>query len=659
MKHFKLMLSLMLMAMALILASCSGGSAPVNPDIASAQVPDSFGTKLDDGNIVAAYDAVIDPEAGTFTITPTDRVGSYHFPLTQYYPNVLKITAYGWTPNFWADIKLSHPYPGSGISGFDARVIAILPANTGVSFTYPGFVAQGNNKVVLEPDAYTKLFDSLGGTIVGNTNPFKAYFKATDHRIWASTGTTTETQRWQMNLAGFGGALKYKLVVDVSTNYPAAPTPVTDNAKEPVEIKCQVGTGLTPTGGSATVTVALLDWQGQTGTLCGIEAPALFSGLVMLPYTGPGSDPNTYIFSGSITNSKGAAAGTYPVMVAGADTGTQVYTYKEFSAEVKAVTTAKVKSTGFVQKPAEDSFFDVCVQPNTYVYVVADHPATQNVGGGGEAGNARTALRYNTALGNMEVINPGGYGLAAPMPDNWEYTLQFRRMDVSDGGMLINDVGGNTLGTWIVSGTTATVGACCWQYNCGLMSTIADIADYKNTSYGTGVNCYATLNAGCSGLADWNLGFNQVDPVNYSGYNFSAAPLFVDINSVVGMQSLINSLNEVVLYSSATEGKLAIVGDCFTSAGNLVLISSTGAYGREAGNFFGGLDCAIDGNGNILTLENHGGGVYRFQKFDSALTWIYESQWQDTGNPMRMDFDKSNGKLYLLVDSGVHVCTVD
>lgn len=258
--------------------------------------------------------------------------------MTQSYPGVLQITGYGFTPNFWADIKLVHPYPGTGINGYDPRVIAILPANAGVRFIYPVMGVGGNNAVVMEPDGYTGLHDSIGGAIAGNVNPFRAYFKDQPNRVWSGTGATMETQRWQMNLGGFGGPLQFKLVVDVSTNYPNPPQPVIDNAKEPVSLAAIVGAGLTTAGGSADVTVTLLDWQGPS-TIGGVnvEAPGLFSGTVSLAYSTPGPNPNEYVYTGTIANSLLAPAGEYKLLVATWDLATGINIYNEFTANVESI----------------------------------------------------------------------------------------------------------------------------------------------------------------------------------------------------------------------------------------------------------------------------------------------------------------------------------
>ena len=230
---------------------------------------------------------------------------------------------------------MQHPNTGSGIDVFDPRVIAILPANPGVSFNYPTLDAASNNSVILEPDGYTKLHDNIGGAMPGNTNPFMAYFKDQPYRTWSSTGVTDETKRWQMNLAGFGGPLNFILVVDIATQFPDPPTPIEDNALEPVQIEATIGQGLSDIGGTADVTVTLLDWQGRS-TVGGVlvEAPDLIDGVILLSYITEGPNPNEYVYRGSIENVKLAPAGEYKYLVSAWDQGTVIYTYNEFIVNV-------------------------------------------------------------------------------------------------------------------------------------------------------------------------------------------------------------------------------------------------------------------------------------------------------------------------------------
>jgi uncharacterized delta-60 repeat protein len=313
--------------------SCSKARSPVEPGIAEQEDLIAVMEIPFNRTVYAVYDVVIDPIAKTFTVTPIDRSSQYHFPLTQLYPNVLTVTGYGFTPNFWADIKITHPLPNSGIDGFDPRVISILPANTGVRFIYPVLGVGGNNAVILEPDGYTKLFDELGGSMLGNVNPFKAYFKNVDYRRWFSGGTgyQSDTRRWEMDLNGFGGPMQFKLVVDVSTNYPSPPTPVTDNAPEPISIDAQIGRIIKSQEGIADVYVTLLDWQGYS-TISSVKAecPELFDSVKELTYLGEGKNSYEYVYTTEITNEKLAPSGDYRILIAASDQTSGIFIYNEF-----------------------------------------------------------------------------------------------------------------------------------------------------------------------------------------------------------------------------------------------------------------------------------------------------------------------------------------
>ncbi len=320
--------------LALTLNACSKAKSPVEPVIddaldSSQDTPVSFSADTENRSVLAVYNAVVDPVNKTFTVEPANRSAEYHYPLTQLYPDVLQITGYGWTPNFWADIKLTHPFPGSGIDVFDPRVIAIIPANPGNEMNYPSFDVHANNSVVLEPDGYTKLYDNLGGTIPGNANPFIAYFKEQPYRQWSSVQPLVDTKRWEMDINGFGGSFEFKLVVDISTNYPQPSYPYTDNAPEPVQIQMEIGSGLAVLGGRATITVRFLDWQGHSEIKCKVESADLFDGAVELFYTEPGPNPHEYIFTGTISNNLGATIGEYGILLAAWDINTGNHVFKE------------------------------------------------------------------------------------------------------------------------------------------------------------------------------------------------------------------------------------------------------------------------------------------------------------------------------------------
>jgi hypothetical protein len=311
----------------LTLGACSGKQSgtgsPVAPDFISDETPQTVQTVQNPHDLVAEYDAIIDPSAGTFTIEPAQRTGEYHFPLTNMYPNVLAITGYHFGPPFTATIKLTHPYPTSNIIGYDPRVIACLPANAGVRAEFPAHQVYMNNSVLLEPDGYTRLHDVT--TIPGNANPFKAYFKSKSYRQWGASTGTVESQTWVMDITGFGGPIKFKLIVDVSTNYPAVSTPVTDNCQEPYDLEIDTHGSMTSSGGTGYVDVFVYDWQGKDGIgSVKAEVPDLFDGMADLSYVADGPYPNSYLYSGSISNTKHTPAGQYKMLVSSNDYATGI-----------------------------------------------------------------------------------------------------------------------------------------------------------------------------------------------------------------------------------------------------------------------------------------------------------------------------------------------
>ncbi|MFH1514517.1 MAG: hypothetical protein ABIG42_03560 [bacterium] len=320
-----------------MLAGCSSSGISVEADLDQKDVVNTFGEEFDGmHNMIGAYMMRIDPESLSVTLEPMERSSDYHFPLTNYYPNVLAITGYGLDPahnnDFYADIRLSHPFPGSGINGFDARVIAILPANDGVSFFYPTFNVRGNNTALMNYDAFTGLWDD--GGIAGNVNPFISYFKGEANRIWDSNGTVQDTRRFYVDFDGFGGAIQYILKVDVSTAYPDQSLPVRDNAQEPVEMSTMVISNMLPTGGDALVEVTLLDWQGSENIKIKVECPDLYDLSVQLFYNRPGPNADEYIFSGTISNNHLAPSGDHDMLVVAWDIVTGVKSYSEAIARV-------------------------------------------------------------------------------------------------------------------------------------------------------------------------------------------------------------------------------------------------------------------------------------------------------------------------------------
>ena len=332
--HFgRLLLIFLFSLFSLFVISCSSSTSPVSNRLDPDEHTFANNDLKSARSVIAVYDAFIDPGSEIFTIEPATREVAYHAPLTAIYPDVLTISDYGFSPNFWADIQITHPLIGSGIDCFDPRVIACLPANPGVSMVYPELSVVMNNSVVIEPDGYTKLFDNP--LILGDTNAYKVYFKNQPYRRWSSLGAVSSVERWDMDISGFGGPLQFQLVVDVSTNYPADSQPRVDNCREPFLIQAEQDMALPETGGSAEITVTISKWQGRTSIGdVQIECPDIFSGLINPGFISDGYAPFEYIYSGSISNELNAPAGVYNMLVSACDADSGMCSYQEFDITV-------------------------------------------------------------------------------------------------------------------------------------------------------------------------------------------------------------------------------------------------------------------------------------------------------------------------------------
>jgi hypothetical protein len=323
----RLLLYMAILSITFALCSCSRHSNGINDPVTGDLTPGTpnVATPVNHG-VIAVFDAFIDPEAGIFTVEPAQRIGAFHFPLTNLFPNVLSIVGYSFGPPFQAQIRLTHPFPTSDIIAFDPRVIACLPARTGVSAQFDTLQVLTNNSVLLYPDGYTSLFDNA--SLPGNVNPYVAYFKSKSYRQWGAVTGVVETQTWIMDINGFGGPLSFQLVVDVSTNFPAPPTPSTDNCPEPYQMDIDIGNDLTSFGGSTGIEVFVYDWQGhETIQSVKAEAPDIYPGLIDLVYLADGPYPYSFYYAGNLSNKYHAPAGDYDVLVAATDSVTGFTAY--------------------------------------------------------------------------------------------------------------------------------------------------------------------------------------------------------------------------------------------------------------------------------------------------------------------------------------------
>lgn len=418
---------------------------------------------------------------------------------------------------------------------------------------------------------------------------------------------------------------------------------------------------LFPSGGNADVTVKALDYQDDVSSVIA-DTTVLTGGYKVFTKTA-----NPQVWGANVVNSAHAPVGDYPILVRAQSPAVPSYSYyNKFVLSVVNESTAHVSPIANINKPANDMWWDIGVGPDGPVFVCADHPET------GNADLYRTAIRFDNQLGNMTVINSG---TGMNDPDAWgTYTTVWDRIDVLDNGKIVTNPMQGTMATWTVTGAVALDDICCYRFICGY-DNVALFADLWNNDDAGGLlpgevgMGYCDFGQTCLGIINENQGVIwMMDAATYGGggilsvYWATGLP-FYNYDDIQGIDGVDTTGNCVFFLSGPNIGSLSLSGswadDNFTSGIPPVEIDSTGIVGTGDGQFTGGLDVAIDNAGRILTLEDHGGGVYRFQKFESDLTWIYSSMWLEPTHPMRMDYDKADNKLYLLTNEGISICNVD
>ncbi|MCD6218637.1 hypothetical protein J7L05_12400 [bacterium] len=603
---------LSLVVLALIVAGCSGGgNVPITPQ------PDSTPEQIADANnheLAILASGTMNLEDGT--IEASEHSASAYMDVTGFVGSNFSFTIDNFIPPDILEITLKI----NNVSPYTVYDACIVFENL-------------YGKKVLNPDSYMDIFGPW------DLDPFIAFRKEDPNRVFP---LGIDTEPLEIQYSGGNTLVDYFIIADLAGNTGGV-LALTD---------WNVAGQLTPDGGNATIEVTALDHQenvtgvyADTSALTGANTTFLAT-----------ADP--LVWTADITNSELAPEGTYIIPTMAVSPSTPAYqTYKFFELEVVDVGEARLITVEFYEKPVDDVWFDVGVEPQGFVYVVADHPETDNVGGFPDTGS-RTCLKFTNNLDTMVVLNEGDVGMNNPYPGawNWDPNFEWDRVDVSDGGNLLTNIGGSTLATWEVSGSVASNVACCWQYNCYPTNTVGnvpDVSDINPMGYGPSLFGLGRISDVCPSVFTWDIAFKDTNLLNSSESNLSGDEVYPKIG-VVGIEGLSDTLNMLVFFSDGTEGKLSVFGDCFSQSGTADEISSVGTYGTGNGEFMGGLDISINSKGDIFTLEDHG-GTYRFQKFDSDFIWIYSSPWICDGEPLRMDWDTSTDKLYMVSTVGLYL----
>ncbi len=333
-----------------IFIGCSNSSGPIQNPVDQLQPVIHGAVSSDNRTIWGLWRINISADRNSVTVTP-DRTGALHLNATRLLEvtpcttcltieNVLILPGEILEANF----RLSHPYSGNfNLTGFDVRGIFI----SGADYDFPvtgRSIAYGDTTLrMITTDGYTSLFNpteypettppalgyipglkATGGDLSSTLNPFLT-FEADKPRCTFLPGTTS-TRKVQLQLVG--GPLDFGYAVDVC--WQLVDEPVIDPVEDfPPDANCLEAFRIVPqmlevihaySGSSAEVQVEVFDHQGlDTIASVSIEMPDLFSGEQQLSYSTV-SGPNSWLFSGTITNDTDAEAGEYPLLVHVVDT---------------------------------------------------------------------------------------------------------------------------------------------------------------------------------------------------------------------------------------------------------------------------------------------------------------------------------------------------
>ena len=473
-------------------------------------------------------------------------------------------------------------------------------------------------KTVTNPDSYIDIFGP------NDVDPFIAFRKEDPNRAFPP-GIDTE-QLFLKFPSGSSPLVRYFIIAHIGGN--------TGGVYELRD--WNVNGQLTSGGGSATISVRALDHQNDVTSVIADTTP-FTGGSTSLTKS---ADPE--VWEATISNTAHAPAGDYTIMVNSTSPSTPTYkTYNYFTITVSAGT-SKIHSVKFVAKPTEDTWYDICVKINGPVYIAADHPAT------GNTGTKRTAIRFANDLTAMTVLN-SGTGL------NSGYATPFDKIDVTDGGFVFVNPDIYRQSNWFDTGsanlTPEDVGR---ELN---YCTDIEVSDFYNVNYDGESYCAGVVPFSDCLQAQKSRVWPDSSPFGSWGGGMFLPPNY-DYTMIVGIDGVEGTPDAIFFISGTNVGYISRSGDWLTSHAEVLELGTYGAYGTGDGRFKGGLDIALDSNGNIITLEDHGGGSYRFQKIDINMVWKYSCPWSDNGNPMRMDFDRADNKLYLLSSTGVHIMDV-
>ncbi|MBU1022805.1 hypothetical protein KKB99_00875, partial [bacterium] len=404
-------------------------------------------------------------------------------------------------------------------------------------------------KTVMNPDSYMDIYQPM------DIDPFIAFRHNVAGRAFPPG---IDQQQLLLKYPGGSARVDYFILAHLGGN--------TGGVYELTDMNVQGY--LIPGGGSAVLSVRTLDHQNNVSQVMA-DTTVFTGGLTSFSQTG---DPE--VWEATISNTQGAGLGDYKILLMATSPASPNYNTYNYMTVSVVESEPGISSIAFYEKPAGDTWVDICVKPNGSVYIAADHPAT------GNSGTTRTLIRFNNAITTMTVMNPGtGANDSKPTP--------FDRIDVASGSTIVNNPDRTFQAAWKDMGGT------------NLSSVVPSIdlnycedwfvADFYNVNYMGDelilgilefIDC---LQAGKARV------WPDSNPLNTSGGGMFLDPNY-DHEAIAGADGVDGTPDGIFLISSATEGYLSRSGDWVGWHAEVLEIQAAGTRGTGNGQFMGGLD---------------------------------------------------------------------
>jgi hypothetical protein len=329
----KQLIACLILVLILSLSGCSESNPTVmSPDVSN---DDSFpiilvqDADISNHNLAGIWSLQLNPDFKEANVV-LKREAAIHYNVTRMIP-APQIIINGYNPFtriLDVDVTITNPYP---IEVYDVRLIIFTDTI---------------NTTLLEPDNWTTLFDIPGANIV---NPFKAYCKTQQNRIFAHYSQHTENLKiWFPQ-----GIRTVSFAVDVS--YPG-------NCEDPYQIKWfNHGTLKDDTGSSCEASVTVKDWQNNVSSVF-LICPQV-TGVFMEPFSYAGNDEWELI----LINRTGAISQNYTGYIAAYSSGFEnVPLVEPVLINVTRITNPWVRTWGGV---TDDIGYGICCDSSSNIFI--------------------------------------------------------------------------------------------------------------------------------------------------------------------------------------------------------------------------------------------------------------------------------------------------